>query len=487
MTEATRQGEELAYALITPYSLHKSRTGGILARLLWGNVKLVAARMYAPRAGSGFIEDYCNAIYDPDERCIELRYQKLLIEYIVRNFGKPNVRGISNRLALLIFRGPDAVREIAEAVGHISRGVQGDTVRGTFGSFFQEGDEPQDSLAYRERKRLLDKYEALSGVEIESPRNEFFEPAVLTGASPELTQSHLRIFRRHAYSDGGLVMDALDALDPETVETSTVVLKPESFRSRNPLPGNMIDFFSRAGMYITAMKMIELSVEEAREFYALKIPQFRRQLKDMVARRARRILDEAKALAREAENLGADPERAAQPAEILAGVRRMEDLLGRDARPGEAKPRVVERIFNELAQRLEDLDPPDSLYDELAEDLKDANARAEFDELIRYMTGRNPATGAAENPGEETRCMALLYSGPGALSVIRKRLKELREVYGQDILKNRAHASDPEEEPAREMSVLGMPTTHESESRPCDVVRVIDQSCGPPEPEDEPL
>ena len=76
--------------------------------------------------------------------------------------------------------------------------------------------------------------------------------------------------------------------------------------------------------------------------------------------------------------------------------------------------------------------------------------------------------------------MALLYSGPNALGVIRKRLKELREVYGQNVLQNRAHASDPDEDPAREMEVLGMPTATRQESRPCDVEKVVNEFYGPP-------
>jgi len=75
--------------------------------------------------------------------------------------------------------------------------------------------------------------------------------------------------------------------------------------------------------------------------------------------------------------------------------------------------------------------------------------------------------------------MALLYSGRNALSVVRKRLKELREVYGQNVLQNRAHASDPEEDPEREMDVLGMPTSRRGESRPCDVEQVVDEFYGP--------
>ncbi len=481
MPDPNKPADELAYALITPYSLHKSRTGGILARLLWADVKLVAARMYAPRPGSGFIEDYCDALYDPDERLVPLPYQKLLIEYVVRNFGKPNARGISNRLVLLIFRGANAVHEVSQAVGHISRHVRGDNVRGTFGDYFRETETPIGSDPdVQARLRLLEKYGALPDADADAPRREFFEPAVLTGTTPEMTETHLKLFRRYAYSDGGLVLHAVDGLDTAAVETSTVVLKPESFRNRNPLPGNLIDFFSRSGMFITAMKMLELSVESAREFYGLKVPQFRRMLKGMVSDRAREIVRRARDLSLNAiKNLGAAEETALQPAGALRAVRQAEEMLGGEPGVGDVKPHVVDRIYELLADRLEDLDPPDALYDELAEELADVNAHAEFQELIRYMTGKDPETGLPLSPGEETRCMALLYSGPDALATTRRRLKELREVYGQNILQNRAHASDPEEDPPKEMAILGMPTAPRGESRPCDVQRVVDEFYGP--------
>ncbi len=478
MAQPSKPADELAYALVTPYSLHKSRTGGIIARLLWANVRLVAARMYAPRPDGRFVEEYCDALYDPDERQIPLRYQEMLIGYIARNFGKPNVRGISNRLMLLVFQGPNAVREIAEASGHISRNVQGDNVRGTFGDFTQEDvARVEADASYRAWRERFAKYDRLRWAELDGMRNDLFEPAVLIGTSPEMTAAHLKTFRKYAYSDGGLVLHALDGLRPATVETSMVVLKPESFRHRNPLPGNLIDFFARAGMFITALKMIELSVEEAREFYGLKIPQFREQLKGMVGKRAQRIVREARLLAQEAERMGAG--RAVKPADALAATGRVEELFGGQPQPGEVKPQVVKRIFAALAERLENLQPPDSLYEKLSEEIKDLNAQAEFEELIRYMTGKDPVSGKPLQPGEGVRCMALLYSGPKALSVIRKRLKELREVYGQNVLQNRAHASDPAEDPQKEMAVLGMPTAPQGETRPCDVEKVVNEFYGP--------
>ncbi len=473
--------EELAYALVTPYSLHKSRTGGILARLLWANVRLVAARMYAPRPGSRFIKEYCDAIYDPDERDVPLPYQKLLIDYIIENFGQPNVRGVSNRLAVLVFSGPNARQEIAEAVGHLSQNVRGDNIRGTYGDFFRESRaDIADHPDYQARLRLLESYEALKTVEEPEPLNEFFEPAVLSGVSACINETHLKLFRKYAYTDGGFVLNAVRGVDPDAIETSMVILKPESFHHRNPLPGNLIDFFARAGLYITAMKVLELDVDRAKQFYSLKLPQFRRQLKGMVADRARLVVERARLIAQQAvDRMGAAPTTAFDPRHALGAAHRAEGLFCAKPGPGEAKSHVVSRIYEELAERLTDLQPPDSVYDELAEDLKDLNARAEFDELIRYMTGKDPQTGEPIEPGEETQCMALLYSGHDALAAIRRRLKQLREVYGQNVLQNRAHASDPEEDPEQELEVLGMPSAAGGERRPCDVERVVTEFCGP--------
>lgn len=472
---------ELAYALVTPYTLHKSRTGGILARLLWGNVKLVAARMYAPAGDSRFIQEYCDAIYDPQEQSVPLHYQKLLIEYVLQNFGKPNARGTSNRLAVLIFRGPGAVQELTEAVGHISQHVRGDNVRGTYGDYVVE---QREALAgdeqFEKRMRLLEKYPKLSEVDAELPKNEFFEPAVLTGVTPEMNEAHMKIFRKYAYSDGGFVLDALDRVRPDEIENSLVILKPESFRHRNPLPGNLIDFFARSGLFITAMKVMELTVPRAKQFYSLKLPQFREQLKAMIGDRARCIVERARLLAQQAvEQMAADAGTAFDPQNALAAAERAEDLFCREPEPGEVKPPVVARIYEELRRRLTDLDPPEEMYDRLTEDLKDLNARAEFNELIRYMTGKDPETREPLDPDEETHCMALLYSGPDALPVIRTRLKELREVYGRNVLQNRAHASDPDEDPEKELEVLGMPAGPGGESKPCDVERVVTQFYGP--------
>ena len=477
--------QELAYALITPYSLHKSRTGSILARLLWTNVRLVAARMYAPRPGSELLYEFCDAIYDPNEKHVPLRSQKMLIEYVLENFGRPNTRGISNRMILLVFSGPNAQAEISQAVGHLTQDVRGDDVRGAFGDYVSEqwSTPVLKDARRRATESLSSRYQALLKIEMPAWRNNFFEPAVLTGVTPEMTGAHLKLFRKYAYTDGGFVLDAIPGLDPSKLETSTVILKPESFRHRNPLPGHLIDFFARTGMYITGCKMTHMSVEKASEFYALKLPQFREQLKGMVARKAKDIVQKARKLAEvSVRMMAADPEEAFNPRKAVALVKEAEYMFCdvEDCKPGELKKPVLEELFSILPARLNNLDPDEAVYGELAELLKDANARAEFNELIRYMSGEDPETGRTLEEGGETLCMALLYSGKNGLKVIRKRLKELREIYGQNVLLNRAHASDPEEDPVREMEILGMPSAPSGESRPCDVEEVVNESYGPP-------
>lgn len=465
-TESGRPAkEELAYAVITPYSLHKSRTGGIIARLLWADVRLVAARMYAPDPKGDFIRCYCDAIYDPEERDIPLKFQKMLIEYVVDNLSLPNERNISNRALLLLFKGPNAIEEISNAVGHIGHEVVGDNVRGTYGEFVREERGPWFEPEFQdERNRVLANYPALQKIEVPERRKEFFEPAVITGRSRRLTIKHLKLFRDTCYSDSGNVVHALKpAAAGQKVETSVVILKPESFRTRDPMPGNLIDFFARTGMFITAARILRFDLDRAKEFYGAKIPQFRRQLKGMVSDRAKVLITRARTLLDKHEAVTGqkiDPACRSRVAYDLLGNCEALYTEGHTRGPSEVKEPVDEGIFKLLPDYFPDLKPDKARLEQLAEELKDVNAEAEFNELIGYMTS---------GP-----CMVLLYSGPGALGNIRVRLKELRKIYGYDILHNRAHASDPDEEPDREKRVVGFPLDGQEE-RPCDVEREINE------------
>src|SRR5712672_2168002 len=110
--------EELAYAIITPYSLHKSRTGGILSRLISRTgLELAAARMFAPSAE--LVKEYSQAIIsanDPQDR----RIQELIYNYILQNLSPDPKTGRRRRVMVLLFRGDDAVRKARSVIGNIS-------------------------------------------------------------------------------------------------------------------------------------------------------------------------------------------------------------------------------------------------------------------------------------------------------------------------------------------------------------------------------
>src|SRR6185436_11264504 len=124
------QSEQLAYAIITPYSMRKSRTGGIVGRLISRTgLDLVGGRMFAP--SSELASRYAEAIVtetDPRHRAT----QELIRDYVLKNFtGEKN--GQLPRVLFLIFRGPDAVDRIRHTVGHIvHERTSGETIRDTF-------------------------------------------------------------------------------------------------------------------------------------------------------------------------------------------------------------------------------------------------------------------------------------------------------------------------------------------------------------------
>src|ERR1700758_3418153 len=126
------QTEQLTYAIVTPYSMRKSRTGGIVGRLISRTgLDLAGGRMFAP--GSQLARRYADTIVtesDPRHRAT----QQLIREYVLKNFtGEKN--GQHPRVLFLIFRGPDAVEKIHHVVGHIlHERTSGETIRDTYGA-----------------------------------------------------------------------------------------------------------------------------------------------------------------------------------------------------------------------------------------------------------------------------------------------------------------------------------------------------------------
>ncbi len=372
--------EELAYVIITPYSLFKSRTGGIISRLLSRTgLELVAARMFAPSAE--LVRAYADMIIscdDPQDRFI----QELIREYVLQNIGPDPKTGRRRRVMMLILRGEDAVRKTRAVVGNFSLDRHGgQTIRDTYGDIVTD----------------------------EHGKVRYFEPAVLAAPTPAEAEAKLKLWARYSDTDGGLLENVIVYPPGERPQRTLVLLKPDNFRFPTGRPGNMIDFFSRTGLYIIAIKVHRMSVTQAEEFYAPVRQTLSTKLKDVVAARAKAAIERE-------FGFTVPPEQAARLGEMLCP------------------------LF----------------------------AANQFDNIVKFMSGRTTSEcppEMREEPGTE-KCIALVYEGVEAVRKIRDVLGptdpsvappgSVRREFGQTVLVNAAHASDSEESAKREMEIINI-------------------------------
>ena len=231
------QAEELSYVILTPYSMRKSRTGGIISRLISRTgLDIVAARMFAP--SQELVKRYADTIVtetDPRHRAT----QELLRKYVSKNFTG-TVNGQRPRVMLLVFRGADAIRKTVETVGHIvNERTSGETIRDTFGDY----------------------------ITTSSGEVTYFEPAVLTAIDSTGVRNDLKLWAEYSDIDGGILEKVLTYPGGANVEKTLVLIKPDNFRFPNIRPGGVIDVFSRTGLSIIGFKVHRMSVAQAEEFY----------------------------------------------------------------------------------------------------------------------------------------------------------------------------------------------------------------------------
>ena len=370
--------QQLAYVIVTPYSLYKSRTGGILSRLISRTgLDLVAARMFAP--SPELAKDYSAVVVsanDPQDQ----RIQDLIRLYILQNFSPDPKTGRRRRVMVLLFKGEDAVRKVRSVVGNLSPDRRvGETIRDTYGDF------------------ILD----------ENDQVRYFEPAVLAAPTPEEAQAKLKLWARYSDSDGGVLENVTTYPAGETPERTLVLIKPDNFRFPTGRPGNVIDFLSRTGLSIVAIKVHRMSVADASEFYGPVREVLRTKLKDLVAGKAKAALE---------KEFGFPISATEQKA--------LGDLLG------------------------------------------PAFGDNQFENIVQFMSGRAPSEcpeAELNQPGSE-KCIALIYEGVGAVAKIRDVLGptdpskappgSIRREFGSSIMVNAAHASDSIESAKREFGIV---------------------------------
>ncbi len=372
--------EQLAYVIITPYSLHKSRTGGILSRLITRTgLEMVGARLFAP--GEELVKQYSEAIVsanDPQDR----RIQELIYRYILQNLAPDPKTKRRRRVMMLLFQGDDAVRKIRSVIGNISADRRGgETIRDTYGDL------------------VID----------ENDQVRYFEPAVLAAPNVEEAKMKLELWARHSDGDGGVLENTIPYQPGEKPERTLVLIKPDNFRFATGRPGNVIDFFSRTGLYVVGIKVHRMSVAEASDFYEPVREVLRTRLKDIAAARARNVIE---------KELGfkVPPQDEARLGEILG------PLYGDN----------------------------------------------QFDNIVKFMSGRLPSEcdpHSLKQPGTE-KCIALVYEGVEAVGKIRDVLGptdpskappgSIRREFGQTVMVNAAHASDSVASAQREMAIVNV-------------------------------
>ena len=365
---------QLAYVIITPYSLYKSRTGGILTRLITRTgLDLAGIRMFAP--STELVKEYAETLvsaHDTHDRKI----QELLQQYVLKNLAPDPKTGRRRRVMMMLFRGDEAVRKVRSVVGNLSPDRRGgETIRDTYSDLIMDDD---------------------GGV-------RYFEPAVLAAPNVEEADKKLKMWAKYSDQDGGILENVIAYQPGELGQRTLVLIKPDNFKFATGRPGNVIDFFSRTGLYIVGAKVLHMSTAQAMEFYGPVREFLRAKLKDGVSAKAMDIL---------------------------------------------------EKEFN---FKISEADQK-----ALGEILGPIQGDSQFDNIVRFMSGHAPGEiPEAEwaKPGTQ-KCIALVYEGVGAVNKIRDVLGptdpskappgSIRREFGSTIMVKAAHASDSPENAKRE-------------------------------------
>src|SRR6266571_290454 len=316
------QTEELSYAIITPYSMRKSRTGGMVGRLISRTgLDLVGGRLFAP--SPELARRYSETIVTETD-LHHLATQELLREYVLKNFTG-NIQGQPPRVLLLVFRGPDAVEKMHRTVGHIvHERTSGETIRDTFGDYITD----------------------------DSGKVTYFEPGVLTDFDPKGIERDLKLWSEFSDRDGGILDRTVRFPANAQVEKTLVLIKPDNFKFPNLRPGGVIEVFSKSGLTIIGFKVHCMSVAQAEEFYGPVLPVLEKKLGSKSGRDSWEGIVEFMAGRKPSE---CPPEERDTPgteksiAIVYQGVdavRKIRDVLG-PTDPAKAPPGSIRREFGQ--------------------------------------------------------------------------------------------------------------------------------------------
>ncbi|MDR0455889.1 MAG: nucleoside-diphosphate kinase [Treponema sp.] len=231
--------KDLSYVLVTPYTIAKSRTGGVLSRLLSRtDLELVGAQMFAP--DETFAREYARSLRkrSPQNQIM------LLADYVEQKIIPSG--GRAHRTLLLLFRGENPCDKLLTICGHIYTqhveidALSGETIRDTYADMVCSPDNP-DEVRY-------------------------FEPAVLTPRQQDEANQDLLLMANFLEGKGNIVQNITHP-DPSVIEQTLVIIKPDNWTHNSSRPGTIIDMFSRTGLRIIGIKIHRFSLAQAMNFY----------------------------------------------------------------------------------------------------------------------------------------------------------------------------------------------------------------------------
>jgi nucleoside diphosphate kinase len=259
--------DALSYVLVTPYTIAKSRTGGVVARLLSRtDLELVAAQMIAPT--EEFVRSYAAQIRGQARpNVLGTSAANLFADYVEKNLYSG---GRGHRTLLLVFRGEDPPAKLSRICGALyeeNRGIEsisGETIRDTYADLIFSDDDPS--------------------------KVTYFEPAVLTARYQEAADTNLELFSGFLSSQKNVVHN-VDYPDPAKIEQTLVIIKPENWAYASSKPGTIIDMFSRTGLRIVAIKIHRFSLNQAMSFYGSVAETLKKKLAPSAGERAKELLE----------------------------------------------------------------------------------------------------------------------------------------------------------------------------------------------------
>jgi nucleoside diphosphate kinase len=253
----------LSYVLVTPYTIAKSRTGGVVSRLLSRTaLELVGAQMFTP--DEAFANEYAANL----RRRSPQNQIMLLADYIEQNIAPSG--GRPHRSLLLLFRGKNPCEQLTATCGHMYTqnvevdAMSGETVRDTYADMIFSKENPEEV--------------------------SYFEPAVLTPRSQEEANEDLIMMAKFLEGKGNIVQNLVYP-DPSKIERTLVIIKPDNWKHHTSRPGAVIDMFSRTGLRIVGIKVHRFSLAEAMDFYGPVEAVLKEKLSPVFGKRAKALLE----------------------------------------------------------------------------------------------------------------------------------------------------------------------------------------------------